>query len=1033
MFVKHGTLAKIVQASFSLEKIELKGFPSFNLRIAAIDPIRIDPNRYFYFKTRTVSALETHGPNDNGDGFEREELIRRHSTFANSQESVDHNPEDVVGMVVDTAWVPLQGVLRKGAIIPLEKIAGGLEEGDVVIGDWVENIHAMDREVANERHPGMIDGIINGEITDVSMGCFVEASICSACGNVAHNSWEYCSHVPSMKGKKLSFGRGNDTLVYEINQGVTFFEDSVILPKHLGGTAGGQGADPDAHVLEILTASKRETDLKKYINVSKISLEREGSMDKQAIKEEQFARESTPLPQGADHVGKEKFSREPAELPRGKEKLSEDHFSRTESEQKLETPFRGYQTMFGNLTSRVALNAIAMALQNGDMDAIMAYFGGDYDRPAMGEKPETVKQNEEKIDDVREKEVEPKVVKEEDEIPLEEQLRLEEVGAGLRDKDKVLRKFFRLAALVSFGQNGGYGDKEYFMKLKKEKPNDPSHDKEQISHMEAGSDATLASPETSKLVTEKKIAAAPGERVQMKGQPMTGGTLQSIDPATGKGKVQMDTGGEVKEFDMTDLEKTGSKKGEPMERKGKSISYSRTEPGHDPEAEARREKGTTDFTKTDANDQAKNLREGVDETPTGGKVGQFEGIGSGGNLENRIPSKVQFGTKVAQAAEEAIKYMAEAMMPKDQGGGGMTFDQAESQAFEKFHDAVESEVAAPAPEPAVASVRRKAEDLAALPMGGMPSGPGGEVGPDAGSPEGLLGKIVKMLDQVKGMSEGDEKMGKKIDKIKKDIDKILGKEEETEEREEPKEEAFEEGKPGKEAKEEEPSLTARLKSRADKLAALRRVAERPNWRGSGQTSKLDPSHVAAEEAIAPGKDSLGKDKFSADREAPKDGKMALSERDQIARVPADEDRSRAERLQLLKSMSSKKAVSAIPEAIKQKVAAVSQENEDLKAKLERTRQAHTLVKTMVRKGMIGEEQEEQTFEDLTRVSDDEFSATERLVDVFTPQPRASRTLRSRRIEQLEDQLHASAGRSEGGLVPVGEASEENDPLGNLFD
>jgi hypothetical protein len=92
------------------------------------------------------------------------------------------------------------------------------------------------------------------------MGCFVDESVCTVCGNKARDVTDYCEHVRYHKGALMkisahsplvAMGRntGEDAVVGELNFGVTFFELSDITTQ---AALGGGGADPDAKILERL-------------------------------------------------------------------------------------------------------------------------------------------------------------------------------------------------------------------------------------------------------------------------------------------------------------------------------------------------------------------------------------------------------------------------------------------------------------------------------------------------------------------------------------------------------------------------------------------------------------------------------------------------------------------------------------------------------------------------------------------------------------------------------------------------------------
>jgi len=198
-------------------------------RTIQIKPIALNPQKYLYVQARAVSGGEVHGPNDNGDYFRWEELQERYMTFIGAAVNIDHKnnaPEWACGIIIDAQLNPEQ---------------------------WVEIVMAIDKAKAEKLYPGVIKKIEAGAITDVSMGCLVEWSICSTClrtkadgdesklvqgQGLAMEPEDYCEHVDE---DSPAFCKGmpdpDGEICHEDNRGVTFFEESIITT---------QGADPDA-------------------------------------------------------------------------------------------------------------------------------------------------------------------------------------------------------------------------------------------------------------------------------------------------------------------------------------------------------------------------------------------------------------------------------------------------------------------------------------------------------------------------------------------------------------------------------------------------------------------------------------------------------------------------------------------------------------------------------------------------------------------------------------------------------------------
>jgi len=196
-------------------------------------------------------VLGVHGdvPNVNGDMFRwgstddptLPELLRLdektgrqvYSTFIGKGNYKDHKNDSVVKAV---------GILLDS--VPNHKVKG------------IELLVAVDKA----KDPMLVRGINQGYITDVSMGARVTYSICSICSKVAHNEYEYCSHIKNWKGQHYSGPETNwmPKLAYEDNRGVEFIELSWVTV----------GADSKAKYLEKiahLNHAKNKMMLDEYI------------------------------------------------------------------------------------------------------------------------------------------------------------------------------------------------------------------------------------------------------------------------------------------------------------------------------------------------------------------------------------------------------------------------------------------------------------------------------------------------------------------------------------------------------------------------------------------------------------------------------------------------------------------------------------------------------------------------------------------------------------------------------------------------
>lgn len=154
--------------------------------------------------------------NNNGDSWSREVLMKSYKTFIGSHNFQEH--------------VQIED-LSKGRII------------DAVARDVGESIY-IDILVATDRkHTQLVQDIESGKMATLSMGCTVEATICSHCGNVAVDETDMCEHIKYAKLNKFMDNSGKQRVVAELcghpemgdTGGVHFIEASwVAVPAFTG-------------------------------------------------------------------------------------------------------------------------------------------------------------------------------------------------------------------------------------------------------------------------------------------------------------------------------------------------------------------------------------------------------------------------------------------------------------------------------------------------------------------------------------------------------------------------------------------------------------------------------------------------------------------------------------------------------------------------------------------------------------------------------------------------------------------------------
>jgi hypothetical protein len=191
------------------------------------EPIRLNPDRFMFLRSRSASTEEGYGANRNRDAFQAQDLRERFMSFIGAQSFVDHDNKDwskLLGGVKDVVYIETPEVYKDAG--------------------WSESLSMVDLHQMNRLYRGLAPMILAGIVTDVSMGCVTNYSICSRCGAkiTARSS---CGHLKNKFERLKQGGLAPD--IYELVKEFAFFELSFITAGGLTGHRGG-GADPNAKI-----------------------------------------------------------------------------------------------------------------------------------------------------------------------------------------------------------------------------------------------------------------------------------------------------------------------------------------------------------------------------------------------------------------------------------------------------------------------------------------------------------------------------------------------------------------------------------------------------------------------------------------------------------------------------------------------------------------------------------------------------------------------------------------------------------------
>ena len=127
--------------------------------------------------------------NNNNDAWERKLLMACFRTFIGGENYVEHIqiPEMSKGKIIDAA---------------------ARDIGDSI---YVDILVATQR-----KHRSLISAITSGQLQTLSMGCQVEFTVCTKCGNVAYDETQLCNHIRYFKGNEYVDELGKKRKIAEL-------------------------------------------------------------------------------------------------------------------------------------------------------------------------------------------------------------------------------------------------------------------------------------------------------------------------------------------------------------------------------------------------------------------------------------------------------------------------------------------------------------------------------------------------------------------------------------------------------------------------------------------------------------------------------------------------------------------------------------------------------------------------------------------------------------------------------------------------
>jgi len=191
-------------------------------KVAETYAISADPSHYFF---EAIRANTTNCPNENNDGFHKDELCRFdvrlgmpvYFTYAGKPHHLNprtENPKAARGLIIDAHYnedaPPLEycpGCQTKTADRQNRDRTGlhCKRCGTLVRDEFVEILVGIDAQ----KDPLFADGVRKGTLKSGSMGCNCLSTTCNVCSHVAYSRPEFCEHIRAGNKGSLWTKRGN--------------------------------------------------------------------------------------------------------------------------------------------------------------------------------------------------------------------------------------------------------------------------------------------------------------------------------------------------------------------------------------------------------------------------------------------------------------------------------------------------------------------------------------------------------------------------------------------------------------------------------------------------------------------------------------------------------------------------------------------------------------------------------------------------------------------------------------------------------
>lgn len=209
------------------------------------------PEKYLLTHSTIVCSVDTESVKGSKTGsteYDGEKINRRYADFrvlSSCDKYINNNLDCWSRGVIKKAFKTFIGSDNFVEHIQVAELSKG-KIIDAVLRDIGDSLYVDILVATNKKHTDLVNQILSGEMNAMSMGCSVDYTICTKCGNVASDETEMCKHIKYEKGNVFYDEKGQPHRVAELcghesedpTGGVTFIEASwVATPAFVGAVA----------------------------------------------------------------------------------------------------------------------------------------------------------------------------------------------------------------------------------------------------------------------------------------------------------------------------------------------------------------------------------------------------------------------------------------------------------------------------------------------------------------------------------------------------------------------------------------------------------------------------------------------------------------------------------------------------------------------------------------------------------------------------------------------------------------------------